>query len=63
MVDALHVAARTDDLSAVERYLRRGLRSGELSLTALRAHYGLRPPRGHRGALRPCPNSRSLNTN
>ncbi|MFM8260539.1 MAG: IS21 family transposase [Vulcanococcus sp.] len=46
MVDALHVAARTDDLSAVERYLRRSLRSGELSLSSLRDHYGLRPPRG-----------------
>jgi len=46
MVDALHVAARTDDLSGVERYLRRALRSGELTLTALREHYGLRPPRG-----------------
>jgi len=46
MVDALHVAARSDDLSAVERYLRRALRSGELSLSALREHYGLRPPRG-----------------
>ena len=46
MVDALHVAARTDDLSAVERYLRRALRSGELSLSSLRDHYGLRPPRG-----------------
>ena len=46
MVDALHVAARTDDLACVERYLRRQLRRGELSLTALRDHYGLRPPRG-----------------
>ncbi len=46
MVDALHVAARTDDLSAVERYLRRQLRSGELNLSSLRDHYGLRPPRG-----------------
>ncbi len=46
MVDALHVAARTDDLAGVERYLRRALRSGQLSLTALRDHYGLRPPRG-----------------
>jgi hypothetical protein len=46
MVDALHVAARTDDLAGVERYLRRQLRRGELSLTALRDHYGLRPPRG-----------------
>ncbi len=46
MVDALHVSARTDDLSAVERYLRRQLRSGDISLTALREHYGLRPPRG-----------------
>jgi len=46
MVDALHVAARQDDLAAVERYLRRALRSGELSLSSLREHYGLRPPRG-----------------
>jgi len=46
MVDALHVAARTDDLAGVERYLRRQLRCGELSLTVLRDHYGLRPPRG-----------------
>jgi hypothetical protein len=46
MVEALHVAARTDDLLGVERYLRRQLRRGELSLTALRDHYGLRPPRG-----------------
>ncbi|MEA5416295.1 IS21 family transposase [Synechococcus sp. BA-132 BA5] len=46
MVDALHVAARTDDLVDVERYLRRQLRRSELSLTALRDHYGLRPPRG-----------------
>lgn len=46
MVDALHVAARQDDLAGVERYLQRALRSGELTLTALREHYGLRPPRG-----------------
>jgi hypothetical protein len=46
MVDALHVAARDDDLAGVERYLRRQLRSGDLSLSALRDHYGLRPPRG-----------------
>ena len=46
MVDALHVAARTDDLVDVERYLRRQLRRSELSLTALRDHYDLRPPRG-----------------
>jgi len=46
MVDALHVAARTDDLPGVERYLRRQLRRGELSLSSLRDHYGLRPPRG-----------------
>jgi hypothetical protein len=46
MVDALHVAAKTDDLAAVERYLRRQLRSGEISLSSLRDHYGLRPPRG-----------------
>jgi hypothetical protein len=46
MVDALHVAARTDDLAGVERYLRRQLRNGDLSLSALRDHYGLRPPRG-----------------
>ncbi len=46
MVDALHVAARAVDLAGVERYLRRALRSGQVSLTALRDHYGLRPPRG-----------------
>jgi hypothetical protein len=46
MVDALHVAARTGELAGVQRYLRRG----ELSLTTLRDHYGLRPPRG-RSAL------------
>jgi hypothetical protein len=46
MVDALHVAARDDDLAGVERYLRRALRSGDLSLSSLRKHYGLRPPRG-----------------
>ena len=46
MVDALHVVARADDLAGVERYLRRALRKGDLSLTALRGHYGLRPPRG-----------------
>jgi len=46
MVDALHVAARTDDLAAVERYLRRQLRQGDISLSSLRDHYGLRPPRG-----------------
>jgi hypothetical protein len=50
MVDALHLAARTDELAGVERYLRRALRRGELSLAALREHYGLRPPRG-RSAL------------
>jgi len=46
MVDALHVAAKQGDLADVERYLRRQLRRGELYLTALRDHYGLRPPRG-----------------
>jgi hypothetical protein len=46
MVDALHVAARDDDLAGVERYLRRQLRSGDISLSCLRNHYGLRPPRG-----------------
>ena len=46
MVDALHVAGRENDLDGVERYLRRQLRRGELNLTALRDHYGLRPPRG-----------------
>jgi hypothetical protein len=45
MVDALHVAARTDDLAGVERYLRRELRQGDISLSSLRDHYGLRPPR------------------
>jgi hypothetical protein len=42
MVDALHVAARSDDLPGLERYLRRQLRRGELSLSSLRDHYGLR---------------------
>jgi len=46
MVDALHVAARTDDLAGVERYLRRQLRQGDIRLSSLRDHYGLRPPRG-----------------
>jgi hypothetical protein len=46
MVDALHVAAKTDDLAGVERYLRRALRNGTLSIQSLRDHYGLRPPRG-----------------
>jgi len=46
MVDALHVAAKAGELTGVERYLRRQLRSGELNLDGLRSHYGLRPPRG-----------------
>jgi len=46
MVDALHVAARSDDLAGVERYLRRQLRNGEISISSLRDDYGLRPPRG-----------------
>ena len=46
MVDALHVAARHDELAGVERYLQRQLSRGALSLAALRDHYGLRPPRG-----------------
>ena len=46
MVDALHVAAKENDLVGVERYLRRQLRSGALTIGALRDHYGLRPPRG-----------------
>jgi len=46
MVDALHVAARQDDLAGVERYLRRALRNDTLNLQSLRDHYGLRPPRG-----------------
>jgi hypothetical protein len=46
MVDSLHVAARTDELAGVERYLRRALRNGTLSIQTLRDHYGLRPPRG-----------------
>ena len=46
MVDALHVAARNDDLAGVERYLRHQLRNRVLSLSALREHYGLRPPLG-----------------
>ena len=44
--DALHGATRTDDLDALERYRRRQLCRVELNLTALREHYGLRPPRG-----------------
>ena len=46
MVDALHVAAKENDLAGVERYLRRALRRGDISLSDLRDHYGLRPPRG-----------------
>ena len=46
MVEALQVAARTGDLAGVERYLRRQLRNGDLSLSSLRDHYSLRPPRG-----------------
>jgi len=46
MVEALHVAVQNDDLAGVESYLNRALRRGDLSLTALRDHYGLRPPRG-----------------
>ena len=46
MVDALLVAARMGDLAGVERYLRRQLRHGDISLSVLRDHYGLRPPRG-----------------
>jgi len=45
VVNALHVAARTDDLVDVERYLQRSLRNGELGLSALRYDYGLRPAR------------------
>ncbi len=46
MVDSLHVAARTEDLAGVQRYLERQLRKGELSLDGLRSRYGLRPPKG-----------------
>ena len=46
MVDALHIAAKQGELNGVERYLRRALRRGDISLTVLRDHYGLRPPRG-----------------
>ena len=49
MVDALHVAARRDDLAGVQRYLQRHLGRGDLSLDGLRRRYGLRPPRGERG--------------
>jgi len=59
MVDALHVAAKQGDLIGVERYLRRQLRSGEVSLDGLRSHYGLRPPRG----LAALPQPTSPNTN
>jgi hypothetical protein len=57
MVDALHVAAKENDLAGVERYLRRALRRGDISLSNLRDHYGLCP----HGAWRPFPNSRSPN--
>jgi hypothetical protein len=43
-VDALYVAVRTVDLAGVEWYLRRQLRRGELNLSTLPDHYGLRPP-------------------
>ena len=46
MVDALHVGAKENDVSGVERYLRRQFRSGEMTIGALRVRYGLRPPRG-----------------
>jgi len=56
MVDALHVAARTDDLADVERYLRRQLRRGELYPHCLAR--SLRPaappgPGGHATARHP----------
>lgn len=45
MVDAL-VVARSGFFPCVERHLRRQLRRGELILSSLHDHYGLRPPRG-----------------
>jgi transcriptional regulator with XRE-family HTH domain len=45
MVEALHVAARRDELAAVQRYLQQHLAKGDLSLESLRRRYGLRPPR------------------
>jgi hypothetical protein len=44
MVDGPPCRPRTDDLAAVERYLGRQLRQGDISLSSLRDHYGLRPP-------------------
>jgi transcriptional regulator with XRE-family HTH domain len=46
MVDALHVAARREDLAGVLRYLERHIAKGSISLDGLRRRYGLRPPRG-----------------
>ncbi|MEB3352845.1 MAG: hypothetical protein VKM34_01220 [Cyanobacteriota bacterium] len=59
MVDPLHVAAKSHDLSGVERDLIRQLRSGAISLIALRDHQGQRAPR----VLSAQPNSCSRNTN
>ncbi|MFM7513328.1 MAG: hypothetical protein ACKO3F_08180 [Cyanobium sp.] len=42
MVDALHDAAKSHDLPGVDRHLLRQLRSGAISLIALRDHQGLR---------------------
>jgi len=45
MVDALHVAARRDELEGVRRYLERHCAKGDISLDGLRRRYGLRAPR------------------
>ena len=45
MVDALYAAAHRDDLEAVQHYMERHLRKGDVSLEAIRRRYGLRPPR------------------
>ena len=45
MVDALHVAARRDELEGVRRYLERHCAKGDISLDRLRRRYSLRAPR------------------
>ena len=54
-VDALHVAARTDDLDAWERYRRRQFRRVELNLTpcAITIACGTPGPGGHAPARHP----------
>ncbi len=54
-VDALHVAARTDDLDAWERYRRRQFRRVELNLTpcAITIACGTPGPGGHARARHP----------